>query len=54
MQFKFKDKVAILVNGKIVETFINKKIMPCCNATMIRFVVFTKGYEEGKFSVLKI
>lgn len=54
MKYNYKDKVNILVKGKIVETFVNKKTTPCCDTRMKNYVVTTKGYEVGTFTLMRM
>ena len=57
-KFKYKDNVAILVNGKIIKQFQNKIVTPCCDRIMNRWVIMKFGddlnLKVGSFQLMKI
>ena len=54
MKYRYKDKIAVLVNGKMVHEFVNKAIKPMCETLMSRWVVINLGYEYGSFEIMKM
>jgi len=52
--FNYRDTIAILVNGKIKETFVNKLTTSSCESTMKRYVVMNKGYALNTFTLMKM
>ena len=51
-KYNYNNKIAILVNGKIKETFVNKLTTSSCEATMKRYVVMNKGYTPNSFTLM--
>lgn len=43
MKYRFNDKVAILVNGKIVKQFKVKQTTPICNLKLKQWVLYKWG-----------
>jgi len=53
-KYNYRDRIAILVNGKIKETFVNKLTTSSCESTMVRYVVMNKGYTLNTFTLMKM
>ena len=54
MNYNYKDRVAILVNGKIVKHFTVKQTTPCCDIVLSRWVVHKFDLEPKSFTLLKL
>ena len=54
MTFQYNSTVGIVIDGKIVETFLYKRTTPICDKLLSLYVIANKGYEANSFTLIKM